>query len=325
MTDDEGWRIESKKFPRLNQVASYVNKVGSFVDGKAQEFNGYYTVEDIHEILAYAKARNIEVIPEFDVPGHNWALLTAYPEFRCPNQPAANALCGSNEGAMLMVKSLFDEIIDIFNPKYIHIGGDERKKELWNNCPLCKAKMERLELKDEHFLQNHYLNEVTKHIHTKGITTIAWAEHLDGGIPEGQITQAWRLRNEAISAIKKGNQVVVSDNGECYLDYPANVEAKKTKPDWMPVLSSKKVYNFDFTPPQIPQGKEHLVLGGECPLWTEEIKEADIYPQIEERIEAHAERSWTAKELKDFNRFHKCYEVLYDYFNHFFPNQNRGN
>ena len=318
LTDDDGYRIESKKFPRMNQVGSYINQVGSFIDGKKLESNGYYTIDQIHDILAYAKQRHIEVIPEFDVPGHNWALLTAYPEFRCPNAPDANAVCGGNEEAFEFVKSLFDEIIEIFKPQRIHIGGDERKKELWNNCPLCKAKMSSLNIKDEHGMQNYYLNELSKHIHSRGVTTIAWAENLEGGIPEGQITQAWRKRNEAATAIGKNHQVIVSDNGKCYLDYPENAKEKETKPKWMPILSVEKVYNFDFIPENTPDDKVNLILGGECPLWTEQILENSIYPQIGKRIEAHAERSWTSTEKKNYERFSRSYEILEDYFKDFY-------
>lgn len=313
LTDDEGWRIESKKFPRLNQVASYINKVGAFDDGDELENNGYYTQSQIKDILDYAKQRGIEVIPEIDIPGHNWAVLTAYPEYRCPNHPDSNAFCGANEEGITFVKQLFNEAIDLFNTPYIHIGGDERKKGLWEDCPLAQAKMKSLGLTSEDDLQNYYLNDISEYIHSKGITTIAWAENLEGGIPKGQITQAWH-KGEGSVALQKGHKVIVSDHSYSYLDYPENEEEKKTKPDWMIILSVEKLYNFDFTYSGLTKEQESLVLGGECPLWTEQILEKDIYNQINERIEAHAERSWTTIENKELKRFRNAYQTLEEYF-----------
>jgi len=312
LTDNEGWRIESKKFPRLNYPGSYMKLVGAF--GKANdELNGYYTVVQIQEILKYAAERHIEVIPEIDIPGHNWAALTAYPEYRCPNHPGSNAFCGAREEGIVFVKEIFEEVISIFKSKYIHIGGDERKKGIWQTCPLDQAKMKKLGLESEDDLQNHYLNEITQYIHGKGVTTIAWAENLEEGIPNGQITQSWH-EGEGVEALKKGHKIIVSDHAKCYLDYPENEEEKETKPGWMPILTVEKLYNFDFNYPGLTKEQESLIMGGECPLWTEQILEKDIYPQINQRIEAHAERSWSTVENKDLKRFRIAYQELKRYF-----------
>lgn len=312
LTDDTGWRIESIKYPRLNLVGSYA------IRSLDKEINGYYTIDEIHEILDYAKQRNIMVIPEFDVPGHSWSVMNTYPEFRCPHVPYSNAFCAGNDRSLPFIESLFDEIIDIFHPQYIHIGGDEREKDLWNTCPLCKKKMNDLNISNENELQNYFLNELSKYLHAKNVTTIAWAENLEGGIPKGQITQSWRLKNEATVAIKMGHQVIVSDNLECYIDYPENEKEKESKPDWMPILTTKKLYEFDFIPPNLTQEEAKLVLGGECPLWTEVVSENQIYFQIKRRIEAHAERSWTNLGNKDLDRFMKSYQKLSSYFASFF-------
>jgi len=286
--------------------------VGAF--GKANdELNGYYTVVQIQEILKYAAERHIEVIPEIDIPGHNWAALTAYPEYRCPNHPGSNAFCGAREEGIVFVKEIFEEVISIFKSKYIHIGGDERKKGIWQTCPLDQAKMKKLGLESEDDLQNHYLNEITQYIHGKGVTTIAWAENLEEGIPNGQITQSWH-EGEGVEALKKGHKIIVSDHAKCYLDYPENEEEKETKPGWMPILTVEKLYNFDFNYPGLTKEQESLIMGGECPLWTEQILEKDIYPQINQRIEAHAERSWSTVENKDLKRFRIAYQELKRYF-----------
>lgn len=312
LTDDPGWRIESRKYPRLNKVASYA------VIGYDQELNGYYSIDEIHEILEYAGQRNITVIPEVDIPGHSWAIMDTYPEFRCPNMPCSNAFCAGNPNTLSFIKSLYDEIIEIFHPEYLHIGGDEREKGLWDNCPLCKKKMEELNISNEDELQNYFLNEVSEYLRSKNIKTMAWAENLKDGIPKGQITQAWRMEDEAPDAIKMGHRVVVSTHTECYLDYPATEEELKTKPSWMIVLPVEKVYNFDFIPPNVSPEQAKLVLGGEAALWTELIREDQIFHQIKNRIQAHAERSWTKPEIKSFNRFERSYEELQSYFARFF-------
>lgn len=308
LTDDNGWRIESRRYPQLNLVASYAR------NNSNHESNGYYSIEEIHDILNYAKQRNIKVIPEFDIPGHSWALLDAFPEYRCPHAPNSSAFCAGNSNSLQFIKLLFDEIIEIFQPQYIHIGGDEREKDLWNNCPLCKNEMTKLNIGNENDLQNYFLNEVAKHIHAKNIITIAWAENLETGIPENQIIQAWGEKDEAATAIKMGHKVIVSDHEECYLDYPVNAKDKETKPIWMPILTTEKLYDFDFIAQGITQEESKLVLGGECALWTEDVAEKQIYYQIKSRIEAHAERSWTKVKNKDVTRFMKSYQKLEPYF-----------
>ena len=312
LSDDQGWRIESRRYPRLNQVSSYAIRSGD------PEINGYYTIDEIHEILKYAQQRNITVIPEFDIPGHSWAILNAYPEFRCPNAPGSNAFCAGNEGTLPFIESLYDEIIEIFHPEYIHIGGDEREKGLWDACPLCRKKMQALHIRDENKLQNVFLNDVVEYLNPKHVTTIAWAENLKDGIPANQIIQSWRLEDETITALRMGHRVIVSYHKDNYLDYPENKKEKKNKPSWMFVLSTEKVYSFDFVPKEATPQERGLVLGGECPLWTESITEKQIYPQIKRRIEAHAERSWTKPDHKDLHRFLKSYRSLSGYFGEYF-------
>ncbi len=316
LTDDEGWRIESDLYPNLNIVGS--NMINTHFDNRFTQVNGYYTKEEIREICEYAAQLNIEVIPEIDVPGHNFALTTAYPELRCPGHPASNAVCGADEKNFMMLTSLFGELLEIYPFKRCHIGGDERKPGIWKNCEVCNTKMTELGLSDEKDLQNYFLNKISGHIHAKGVTTVAWAEHLEGDIPEGQITQAWRRPNEAELAAQQGHHVIVSDNPTCYLDYPANEEIAKTKPDWMTLLPTEMLYNFDFRDKELTASQKQLIIGGECPLWTELVHQEEIYSQIGERIEAHAERSWTNINNKSYQRYMQDYKELSDLFKSFF-------
>jgi hexosaminidase len=308
LSDDQGWRVQSLKHPELNIKSSFM------IDSDKVQTNGFYTLEEIRNIIAYATERNIQIIPECDIPGHSLAVLNAFPQLRCPYKPGSNAFCAGNPETYEIIKDIFGELIDIFKPEYIHIGGDERQKDLWNKCDLCLAKMKEVGVTNENDLQNKMLIEISDFIHSKGVKTIAWAENIEGGVAEGQIIQSWRLRDEAFKAIKKGHNVINSDNGETYLDYPENAEDAKSKPSWMLILPVEKVYSFNPVPQGLSKEEEKMVLGSECPLWTESITIDKIYPQIKDRLEAHAEKCWTRKELKNYTDFANRLKVLHEYF-----------
>jgi hexosaminidase len=315
LSDDQGWRIQSLKYPELNLISSFVN-----VDN-APETNGFYSIDEIHEVITYATDRNIEIIPEFDIPGHSYAVLEAFPQLRCPHNPKSSAFCAGNPESLRVIKDIFGEMIDIFKPRYIHIGGDERPRDLWNKCDLCKAKMKEVGVNNENDLQNNMLVEISEFIHSKGVKTISWAENLEGKLAEGQTIQSWRLDSEAYNSIKKGHEVYNSDNGVCYLDYPENIVDAISKPKWMLVLSIEKVYNFNPVPHGLSKEEARMVLGSECPLWTESITTDKIYPQIKGRLEAHSEKCWTPYEQKDFADFSKRMSTLNSYFKHQFYQQ----
>jgi hexosaminidase len=308
LSDDQGWRVQSLKYPELNIYGSFMNSSNHL------QTNGFYTLEEIHDIISYATERNIEIIPEFDIPGHSLAVLSVFPQLKCPHEPGSNAFCAGNPKTLGILKDIFGELIDVFKPRYIHIGGDERQKDLWNKCDLCLAKMKEVGVTNENDLQNKIQIEVSDFIRSKGVKTISWAENLEGGIAEGQIIQSWRLKDEAFKAIKQGHYVINSDNGECYIDYPENEEDAKSKPGWMPILPIEKVYNFNPVPQGLTKEEEKMVLGSECPLWTELITIDKINPQIKDRFEAHAEKCWTPKELKNYNDFISRLNILREYF-----------
>lgn len=312
LSDDQGWRVQSLKHPELNLTGSFM------IDTDRVQTNGFYTIEEIRDIISYANARNIEIIPECDIPGHSLDIIRTFPRLACPYKPGSNAFCAGNPESYEIMKDLFGELIDIFKPKYIHIGGDERQKDLWNKCNLCLAKMKEVGVTNENDLQNKMLIEISGFIHSRGVKTISWAENLEGGIAEGQIIQSWRLRNEAPTAIKKGHYVINSDNGECYLDYPENAEEAKSKPSWMLILPVEKVYNFNPVPQGLSKDEEKLVLGSECDLWTESVTIDKIFFQIHNRLEAHAEKCWTQQDLKNYQDFAGRLNILSNYFRYQF-------
>ncbi len=308
LSDDQGWRVQSLKHPELNIYGSFMN------DTDRVQTNGFYTLEELSDIIAYARDRNIQIIPECDIPGHSMAIMTAFPGLRCPYKPGSNAFCAGNPASYNMIKDIFGELIDIFKPEYVHIGGDEREKNLWNKCDLCQSKMKELGVTNENDLQNKMLIQISDFISSKGVKTISWAENLEGGIADGQVIQSWRLKDEAYKAIKLGHYVVNSDNGETYLDYPENAEEARHKPSWMIVLPVQKVYDFNPVPNGLTKAEEKLVLGSECCLWTEMITIDKIFPQVKDRLEAHAEKCWTRPEQKDYADFSRRLKTLHDYF-----------
>lgn len=312
LSDDQGWRVQSLKHPELNRTGSFM------IDTDKVETNGFYTLEEIREVIRYANERNIEIIPEVDVPGHSLDIIRTFPQLACPYKPGSNAFCAGNPKSYEIMKDIFGELIDIFKPAYVHIGGDERQKDLWNKCDLCLAKMKEVGVTNENDLQNKMLIEISGFIHSRGVKTISWAENLEGGIAEGQIIQSWRLRNEAPTALKMGHYVINSDNGECYLDYPENAQEAKTKPSWMLILPVEKVYSFDPVPKGLTKEQEKFVLGSECALWTESVTVNKIYLQLKNRLEAHAEKCWTPSELKNYSDFAKRQDILRNYFRYQF-------
>ena len=232
LTDDEAWRAEIKKYPKLTSIGGYPGD-----RSKDEELNGYYTQEQMREIVAYAHERYIKVVPEFDIPGHVNALLMAYPEHGCnkggplkmgepgmrsfSSAAGRRAICaGKHETTIPFIMEVFDEFQTIFTDGLFHVGGDERPRGNWEKCTHCVALRNKQKLKDEHHLQNWFLNEVSERLRKRGIRTVGWAEHIQGGVPEGQIVQAWNKPSEALQGVRAGREVINSYNRKIYLDYP---------------------------------------------------------------------------------------------------------
>jgi hexosaminidase len=294
LTDDEGWRIESKKYPELNLTGSFSDSLNAI------ERNGYYTADEIKDILSYAKSLYIEVIPEIEMPGHSRAVMMTYPELLCPTGKEGKTFCAGNDKCVQFLKNAFSEIISIFNPRLIHVGGDERPKGVWEKCPDCKQMIAKHALRDENMLQNHFMNEICRYISEKGIGTIAWMENLKDGVPNGQIVEGWHP-GDSWAAAKSGRLTVNADNWYTYFDYPSY--PRTDKPDWMPVLNLKKVYSFDPVPDSLNEDHKKFIIGSECALWTELVLENDVQYQLFPRILGFSEVVWSNKENKNYNNF----------------------
>lgn len=287
LVDDEGWRIESKKYPNLNKIGSYQDSIN------AKERNGYYTQSEIKEVLKYAESLFIKVIPEIEMPGHSNAVMNSYPELLCPTSEGGKTFCAGNPKSYKFLKDVFTEIIDLFQPEIIHVGGDERPKGVWEKCPVCKQMIIDKGLANEDMLQNYFMNEICNHINNKGIKTLAWAENIKDGIPKNQIVEGWHP-GESWDAANRGYYTVNADNWYVYFDYPSY--PRNDKPSWMLVLNMEKVYSFDPTPDSLDINKRNFVLGSECALWTEVVLENDVQYQLFPRILAFSEVVWSLPE-----------------------------
>ena len=261
LTEDQGWRIEIDKYPKLTTI-------GSQRKDSSGSYGGYYTKEDIKEIVDYAKNKHIEVIPEIEFPGHSQAAIAAYPQLSCTGKPIDVATewgvfkdiyCAGNDSVFTFMEDVLGEVIELFPSSFIHIGGDEAPKTRWENCPKCQKRMLKENLNDEHELQSYFIKRIEKYLNSRGKTLIGWDEILEGGLAKNAVVQSWRGMNGGIEAAKHGNKVIMSPTSHAYFDY----SIKST--------DMKQVYHFDPIPTELDSIQKQLVLGGECNLWSEHI------------------------------------------------------
>lgn len=305
LIDDEGWRIESKKYPKLNKIGSYLDSLN------AKERNGYYTQEEIKDVLQYAKERFIKVIPEVEMPGHSNAVMKSYPELLCPTNEGGNTYCAGNEKSYEFLKNVVSEILDLFKPEIIHVGGDERPKGVWEKCPECKKMILNKGLANEDMLQNYFMKEICNFINSKGVKTFAWAENIKDGIPSNQIVEGWHP-GESWDAARRSYYTVNADNIFTYFDYPSY--PRNDKPDWMPVLNLEKTYSFNPTPDSLKESEKKYVIGSECALWTEMVLMNDVQYNLFPRILAFSECVWSTPE-KNYDYFLERVKKIKPYIN----------
>ena len=325
LTEDEAWRAEIKKYPKLTSIGGYPGD-----RSKEEELNGYYTQEQMREIVAYAHERYIKVVPEFDIPGHVNALLMAYPEYGCndgaplkmgepgmrsfSSAAGRRAICaGKHETTIPFIMEVFDELQTIFTDGLFHVGGDERPRGNWEKCTHCVALRDKLKLEDEHHLQNWFLNEVSERLRKRGIRSIAWAEHIQGGVPEGQIVQAWNKPSEALQGVRAGREVINSYNRKIYLDYPANnanaEELNKHNRRYRSrLVSAKSIYAFEPVPGSLTPEERARVIGVEAPVWTEDIRMDRLDKKVFPRLISVAEVGWTDEKRKNWESFQRRLE-----------------
>ncbi|MCB0775846.1 MAG: family 20 glycosylhydrolase [Chitinophagaceae bacterium] len=322
LTDDQGWRIEIKKYPKLAQVGGWRvdhtdlvwGQRPQAVDGEAPTYGGYYTQQQIKEIVAYAALRNVTIVPELDVPGHSAAAIAAYPFLSCTQQPQlpltggnytgmSSNLCPGSDSVFLFLQDVYSEVINLFPAQYIHIGGDEVDKSPWKNCTKCQARIKAESLKDEDELQSYFIKRMEKLIVGKHRKMIGWDEILEGGLAPEATVMSWRGEAGGIAAAKMNHDVVMTPGNPVYFDHYQGDPA--TEPLAIGGFNSlKRVYEYEPIPKELDEQQTKFVLGAQANLWTEYITTAEqVEYMVLPRMLALAEVVWSPKEKRNWNGF----------------------
>lgn len=322
ITDDQGWRIEIKKHPKLTELGSLRNETvigrnsGEY-DGKP--YGGYYTQEEAKDIVAYAAERYITVIPEIDLPGHMQAALKVYPNLGCTGGPyevwtqwgvSEDVLCAGNDDVLTFIDDIFTEIMDIFPSQYIHVGGDECPKARWKQCPKCQARIKQLGIKgnDKHskeeYLQSFIINHAEKFLNDHGRRIIGWDEILEGGLAPNATVMSWRGEAGGIEAAKQNHDVIMTPNTYLYFDY---YQTKDTENEPLGIggyLPLERVYNYEPMPASLTPEQQKHIIGVQANLWTEYIPTlSHAQYMVLPRWAALAEIQWSNPADKNYENF----------------------
>jgi len=306
LTEDQGWRIEIRKYPKLTEVGAWRIENG-------QRYGGFYTQEEIREIVAYAAARFITVVPEIEMPGHSLAALAAYPELSCTGGPFAVAsrwgifedvYCAGNERTFEFLQDVLAEVLELFPSKYIHIGGDECPKARWKACAKCQARIKAEGLANEDELQSYFIRRISRFLESRGRRLVGWDEILEGGLAPDATVMSWRGVKGGIAAASQGHDVVMTPTSACYFNFAQTADpGERGHPDG-PVITLRQVYDYEPTPAELPPDKTGHVLGAQGNLWTEYVvTPADAEYMAFPRLCALAEVTWTPKERRDWGSF----------------------
>jgi hexosaminidase len=316
LTEDQGWRIEIKKYPKLTETGAWRkgSQIGAYKDQKFDtlRYGGFYSQEDIKEIVSYATKRHVTIVPEIEMPGHSLAALAAYPQFSCTGGPFEVAkgwgvfddVYCSKEETFKFLQDVLDEVCVLFPGKYIHIGGDECPKTRWKNCPHCQALIKKENLKDEHGLQSYFITRIEKYLNTKGKQIIGWDEILEGGLAPNAAVMSWRGTDGGIAAAKQKHFVVMSPGRPCYFDHYQSKDISKEPLAIGGFNPLDSVYAYNPTPQELSEDEQKYILGAQGNVWTEYIA---TFKQVEymslPRMCALAEVLWTTSKNKNYADF----------------------
>lgn len=351
LTEDQGWRIEIKKYPKLTEIGAWRNGtiIGHHpgIGNDEKEYGGFYTQEEIKDIVKYATERHITVIPEIELPGHSGAAIAAYPFLSCfPEEPTKifndmgskkgkeiqangtpkivvetwgvmdDVFCAGKEETFKFLEDVLAEIIPLFPSQYIHIGGDECPKGNWERCVHCQKRMESLNLKDEHELQSYFINRIEKYVNANGKKIIGWDEILEGGLAPNATVMSWRGTKGGIEAARQHHDVIMTPENTVYFDYYQNKD-KNNEPLAIGGLTTvEDVYSFDPTPTELTREEQKYILGAQANVWSEYMETTDyVEYMILPRMTALSEVVWSSKESRnwqDFSKRLKYFSKRYD-------------
>ncbi|PCI02146.1 MAG: beta-N-acetylglucosaminidase [Flavobacteriaceae bacterium] len=353
LTEDQGWRIEIKKYPKLTEVGAWRN--GTIVghhpgtSNDQKKYGGFYTQQEVKEIVKYASERHVTVIPEIELPGHGGAAIASYPFLSCfPEEPTKifndmgsdkgkelqangtpkivyetwgvidDVFCAGQEETYTFLEDVLAEIIPLFPAQYIHIGGDECPKGNWKRCSKCQQKIKEQGLKDEHELQSYFIQRMEKFINSKGKKIIGWDEILEGGLAPNATVMSWRGTKGGIVAAKQKHDVIMTPNHSCYFDHYQSKDKDNEPLAIGGMTTVSEVYAYDPTPNDLTEEEQKHILGAQANVWTEYMKTTDyVEYMILPRMTALSEVVWSSKEGKNWedfqlrlNHISKRYDVM---------------
>ncbi len=333
LTDDQGWRIEIKKYPKLTSVGAWrEDRRGEIwnIDDEQREpyqadkpyYGGFYTQDDIREIVRYAAERSVQIIPEIEMPGHSRAALVAYPEFSCfgrdtkvasgayvgDNWDFSDPYCAGNDQTFTFLQNVLDEVMDLFPSQYIHVGGDECSKRIWKTCPKCQQRIVDNHLQDEFELQSYFIRRIEQYINSKGKRMIGWQEILEGGMNPSAIIQPWKDETAleiALEAAESGHKLIMSPSTHLYFDKPWNNNLGEG------AIDLYKTYHYEPIPEGLNPAFNSYIKGVEGCLWAEHTPQfSDVEYQTMPRIAALAEIAWTETKNKNWEGFQKRFNLM---------------
>jgi hexosaminidase len=325
LVDDQGWRIEIKKYPKLTQVGAWRSAIGFDLDPKAStaygadgRYGGFYTQDDIREVVAYAKKLHITIVPEIEMPGHSIAALAAYPELSCTGKAQstdigggvqAGVYCGGKEAPFEFLQNVLAEVFEMFPGKYVHVGGDEVPKDNWKKCDACQARIKQEGLKNEHELQSYFIRRIEKFVNAHDKTLIGWSEIREGGLAKRAALMDWIGGGR--EAANDGHDVVMTPIDRCYFDYYQAQGTSPAEPHAMGgCVPLEKVYAFEPVPDGMtPEAKKHFI-GTQGNVWTEFISNIKhVQYMVFPRLTALAEVTWSPKEARNFDDFKRRLKI----------------
>jgi len=325
LTEDQGWRIEIKKYPKLTEIGSIRKEtvVGHMADHPMKfdsvPHSGFYTQEEIKDVVAYAAKHFVTIVPEIELPGHAQAALAAYPQFSCTGGPfevwnqwgvSEEVYCAGKDSTFIFLEEILSEVIELFPGEYFHIGGDECPKTRWDKCADCQKRMKTEKLANAHELQSYFIKRMENFLNSKGKKLIGWDEILEGGLPERASVMSWRGESGGIEAANSGHDVVMTPGNWCYFDHYQAVTNEPLAIAGLTTLS--EVYGYDPMPKEIKEDKRHHILGAQANLWTEYIPTPEhaeymLFP----RLSAIAEILWTPKDMQNYDDFKLRMDNMY--------------
>ena len=316
LTEDQGWRIEIKKYPKLTTVGSWRKETM----GDGQPHGGFYTQDEIREVVAYARNRFVTIVPEIEMPGHSTAALASYPELSCTGGPFEvqtrwrvfdDVYCAGNEKTFAFLQDVLTEVMDLFPGEFVHIGGDECPKTRWKVCPLCQARMKAEGLATEHELQSYFVRRIEKFLNAHGKRLIGWDEILEGGLPPNATVMSWRGIDGGIAAATSGHDVVMTPTSNCYFDYFQGLTGEPGPVgEYLPL---ERVYAYEPVPPGLTGDQARHVLGAQGNVWTEQMPDTrKVEYMAFPRACAMSEVVWSPAAKRDFRDFSSRMAGQYD-------------